>query len=548
MVIHDTMGGRAAFVVYLYTQLTRITEIVSTVGRSEKALTVFRNDTMFFQPHSFASLDTQSDYRTPQMKAFTALLLVALLGLAAAQRFDYTAEALKDEIVDLPDAPKVNWRQFGGYINVAPGRRNFYWYVEAQSDATNKPLIFWTNGGPGCSGLIGKLTENGPFVPHKNGTLTLREYGWNKLANIVFMEQPSGVGFSRDDNGWTLFGDDLAATDNLAFVRGFFAKFPQYNNTDFYLASESYGGHYLPTLALKIVKEAPELTNFRGFFVGNPLTYMPYRDFGEFASYADRQLIPRPEWDEYIAAGCRPDPNAPATNPPPVRPAACSKMESKFSQYANGFDPYALDFPVCNSAYRAGLTERRHFLAHIRMAKLASQVKGAFKDMSLATQGPIGKFGDSNPYFPDYDECSETWATNYLNRKDVQKALHADAPQAGSWQECANINWNYDDEITAMMPIYKELISRTNGKLRMTIISGDDDAVCSTQEAQLMIWNLGLKVVKPWGQWYAENQIGGMKVKFEGLTFQTIHGAGHMAPATRPMQTFHALKDYLDGK
>jgi carboxypeptidase C (cathepsin A) len=42
---------------------------------------------------------------------------------------------------------------------------------------------------------------------------------------------------------------DQAAADNKKFIDGFLLKFPEYKTRDFYLTSESYGGHYLPTLA-----------------------------------------------------------------------------------------------------------------------------------------------------------------------------------------------------------------------------------------------------------------------------------------------------------
>ena len=36
--------------------------------------------------------------------------------------------------------------------------------------------MLWTNGGPGCSGLGGFLTEQGPFRPAANGTAVHSAY------------------------------------------------------------------------------------------------------------------------------------------------------------------------------------------------------------------------------------------------------------------------------------------------------------------------------------------------------------------------------------
>ena len=127
----------------------------------------------------------------------------------------------------------------------------------------------------------------GPYRPNENGELVKNPYSWNEIANVIFIEQPAGVGFSTNSkiDGFA-YGDKQAAQDNWEFVKGWMDRFDAYKKSLFYLTSESYGGHYIPTLAFEIVTHnVDKAVNFRGFAVGNPLTYMPYRNLGEIGTY-----------------------------------------------------------------------------------------------------------------------------------------------------------------------------------------------------------------------------------------------------------------------
>merc|ERR1712216_429026 len=109
-----------------------------------------------------------------------------------------------------------------------------------------------------------------------------------------------------------------------------------------------------------------------------------------------------------------------------------------------------------------------------------------------------------------------------------------------------------------MMPLYKFLIDG-GYKLKILIYSGDNDAICSTIGTQEWIWDLGYPVLSPWKQWIMDDggvqkrQASGYHVSFGQNTsssyhFVTVHGAGHMVPATRPAQSLHVLRTYLSGK
>lgn len=387
------------------------------------------------------------------MKAY-CLCLLALAAVLCESTPVYSNEALSNQITDLPGVPEgTNFKMFSGHIPVAKDRAIFYWFVESQDKPSTDPLLVWTNGGPGCSGLAGFMTEQGPFRPTPDGKLTANPHAWNLHANMVFIEQPAGVGFSTV-NGAMNYTDAQAAQDNAAFIRGFLQTYTAYNSSALYLTSESYGGHYLPTLAKQIQEEKGScLTNadcpgsyclndptksapfkchsgagwepnFKGFLVGNPLTYMPYRDYGMYGTFAGHNLLPKPLFDEYLKAGCKDDDSS----------AACASIMSKMDGITAGLDPYALDFPVCSTEKMAGRHERHTLLR------------------------AMGKLGG---YFPDaYTPCDTNWGTEYLNTPAVQKALGV-ADLNVTWAECSDhvsSLYSQTDVVKPMMPVYKWLI------------------------------------------------------------------------------------------
>ncbi|KAH7718665.1 Protein K10C2.1 [Aphelenchoides avenae] len=75
---------------------------------------------------------------------------------------------------------------------------------------------------------------------------------------MLYFESPKTVGYSYRDPMAppnNTFSDDLSAQDNFDALSAFLDRFPEYIARDFYIAGESYGGVYVPTLA-KLVIEA----------------------------------------------------------------------------------------------------------------------------------------------------------------------------------------------------------------------------------------------------------------------------------------------------
>lgn len=172
-------------------------------------------------------------------------------------------------------------------------------------------LLTYRIGGPGCSGLVGFFTEMGPWRPMKdeseNIILVDNPYAWNRHANIVFLEQPVGVGFSYiiDDNP-EIIGDQSSVEDILDAIIQFFLRFPERKSNPLYFASESYGGHYIPELTLQLFKssETDMKNQLKGLLIGNPFVSFGTGFLSRGIAFWNFQLIPRSLWLQYQANEC----------------------------------------------------------------------------------------------------------------------------------------------------------------------------------------------------------------------------------------------------
>ena len=106
-----------------------------------------------------------------------------------------------------------------------------------------------------------------------------REYRWSRIANMLFIEQPVGVGFSyaSGDEATQLYSsnnDTNSAERNLLAINKFYQLYPEYAGNEFYITGESYAGVYVPSLAYDIVTKTTEYTGpkLTGIAVGNGCT------------------------------------------------------------------------------------------------------------------------------------------------------------------------------------------------------------------------------------------------------------------------------------
>ncbi|KDO84306.1 hypothetical protein CISIN_1g042005mg [Citrus sinensis] len=237
----------------------------------------------------------------------------------------------KDKIESLPGQPLgVNFDQYSGYVNVdsQDGRSLFYYFVESPQNSSSKPLVLWLNGGPGFSSFgAGTMMELGPFRVNKDGkTLYQNEYAWNKDYKVN--------------------GDIRTARDSYTFLVSWLARFPEYKTRDFFIAGESYAGHYIPQLAQAILYNNQHanqtIINLRGIAMGNALIDLETMMKGTVDFYWTHALMP----DE-IYHGLTSSYNFASLN---SSDKVCLEFIDQGDAAAGNIYSYDIYAPLCNSS------------------------------------------------------------------------------------------------------------------------------------------------------------------------------------------------------
>lgn len=66
--------------------------------------------------------------------------------------------------------------------------------------------------------------------------------GWNSFANIIYIDQPGGTGFSYVDKPSDYVTTETQlAIDLWNMMLAFYEKYPKYSKLDLYIFGESYG-------------------------------------------------------------------------------------------------------------------------------------------------------------------------------------------------------------------------------------------------------------------------------------------------------------------
>ncbi|KAK3422942.1 hypothetical protein EUGRSUZ_G03292, partial [Eucalyptus grandis] len=411
----------------------------------------------------------------------------------------YHQEGLKekDRIEKLLGQPPIEFDHYGGYvtINDMAGRAFYYYFAEAGQNKDSMPLLLWLNGGPGCSSLAyGAMQELGPFRVYSDGkTLYRNKFAWNIAANVLFLESPAGVGFSYSNttSDYGSNGDSDTAADNYVFLLNWLERFPD------------YAGHYIPQLAHNILynnKKANEtLINLKGIIIGNAAINDEAEERGMYEYYATHALISDETW-YVIQKHC--DFSLHATN----RTRECISATNDAHDDVTPIDVYNISAPLCFSVNLTSLRKKTNIM--------------------------------------DFDPCGDHYVYAYLNREDVQEALHANVTKLDhDWASCSEVIHGWGDSPSTVLPLLQEFMSKG---LRVWLFSGDTDGRVPVTSTQRSLSKMSLRTKSPWRPWFLGGEVGGYVQVYEGdLTFATVRGAGHQVPSYQPKRALSLISHFL---
>ncbi|KAH7339045.1 peptidase S10 serine carboxypeptidase [Rhizoctonia solani] len=416
-------------------------------------------------------------------------------------------------------------KQYSGYFDISEDKHIFFWFFEARNNPRSAPVAIWLNGGPGCSSNTGLLMELGPCTIGENGmSTTINRWSWNTDVNMLFIDQPAGVGYSYN-TGPIITSSFDAAADMWVLLQLFYRRFGEYAG-ELHIAGESYAGVYIPYIARTIWENNKKVGEYGGdllsinltsIMIGAGLTH-PWYQFG--ATY--NWLCGGEKWQVWGK-------NSTECKELARDEATCVRM----IEYC---DKLNTDL-ICGAVALFCLEEMMDMINQSGLNPLDGR---SYCD---ARNGSVSCYPESG------------WISDYLNRPDIKRELGVD-PNV-DFRVCDN-NTNQafiksGDPVRNAAVLLPEVIE---GGLRMLNYAGDADLLSAFPGMVLWLENLNTtyqqKFIKsPRMNFLSENNIAGyIRTTSDGhdagqIALMHIYEAGHLAPHDQPRTTLDMFNRWI---
>ena len=393
----------------------------------------------------------------------------------------------------------------------------FFWHYQNRHIADRPRTVIWLNGGPGCSSMDGALMELGPYRVREGGKLEYNEGSWDEFANVLFVDQPVGTGFSYVNTDSYLHELPEMAEQFMVFLDKWFALFPEYESDDLYFAGESYAGQYIPYIAQALLDrnkrkrtEGKRTWNLTGLLIGNGWI-APAEQYQAYLPFAYQTGM--------IQGG----------TPEAARVEAQQSICIQELGKPGGSD--TVDLGACEAVLSSILD--------------VSKTNGMCYNMYDI------KLRDNWP------SCGMAWppdlqtVTPYLRQQDVLNALHVNPDKRTGWTECTGAVSSAFRARNSKPSIHL-IPGILEAGVPIVLFSGGDDMICNHVGTEDLISNmnwLGAKgmelspgVIAPQQNWEFEGEAAGIYQEARNLTYVKFYNSSHMVPFDYPRRT----RDMLD--
>jgi len=416
------------------------------------------------------------------------------------------------------DAP-----QYSGFLSAGQGNSYFYWLAESRSAMpSSDPLILWMTGGPGCSSTLAALTENGPCRVKSRSPAGLwdmeqRPESWTEAANVVWVDQPGGVGYSGKPGLAGLVHNETEVGDNMfAFLQSLYGRFPQFLDVPFFIFGESYAGHYVPAVAARILRGRAEGVRIplAGVGIGNGLVSPA------------AQFFSKPQMAHTGGAG-----------------GSLGEGVVNESVYSH----MLAAMPTCtDDIHKCQESDEKDKLACLY----------AYMYCTLTEMLPVLQSG-RNPYdlrkgCPDRGNplCyNETLETLFMNDPKVQEAfgVYRHTP----WAAC-NLTVTLQFMLSGdyLRDLRHQVVELLAAGVGVLVYNGDDDFMVDWLGSKLWMEDLQWPHKEEWTTaedkgFLVDGQKRGVVRTAHGLTFLQIYNAGHLVPMDQPKVALAMVREFL---
>ena len=371
--------------------------------------------------------------------------------------------------------------QESGILDLGNGDDMFYWLFNSRSHPETDPLVIWLTGGPGCSSELALFYENGPYTINDDLSLKQNPYSWNSNANLLFIDQPVGTGFSHAKNPTHYArNEEMVAENFYRFLIKFFATYPNLKGRDLYITGESYAGHYIPAIADFVVKHPDENIILKGVAIGNGWVD-PYAQYPAYVEFAKLNNL----------------------------------ISSSTSLLLNGA------MKICQGLIKTGVWPLALYECQFSSTIiLGNPVAPSFNVYD------IRKKCDNPPLCYDFSLMDK-----FIAREDVRQELKVGNRK---WTSCNMLVHTFmlGDWITNMQ---SNVINLINNKVKVLVYSGDKDFICNWKGGEAwtnsLNWDKSAEFnKKEYSKWNVNEKAAGEYRNVDNFTFLRVYDAGHMVP------------------